>query len=224
MPTTFVALLLFLWLVTPGFLFSLLAARRRATAAKSAFHETAQTAVASVVFSTLGAVVAAAVVALSPANVDVARLIVESRSYLGAHSGSVGLFVAVQIVSACLLAWAGDGLVRWRVKAKTGLELPRLHTVSAWDRPLGVRPKGTSTHAWLRLRSGIEFRGKVGGFGHEIDVADRELVLVPPIEVRYPPQHWQSLPGWQRLVLQGGDIEFLAATYPQDHEQDKGTA
>ena len=128
MPTTFIALLLFLWLVTPGFLFSLLAARRRATAAESAFHETAQTAVASVVFSTLGAVVAAAVVALSPANVDLARLIVEGRSYLGAHSGSVGLFVAVQIVGACLLAWAGDGLVRWRVKAKTGRELPRLLT------------------------------------------------------------------------------------------------
>lgn len=224
LPSTFLGVLAFLWLVTPGFLFRLLAARRRATAAESAFYETALTVVGSVAFSTVGAGIAAAVVAISPAQVSLGRLIVEGRAYLGRHAGSVGLFIAVQIVSACLLAWAADWFERQRIKDETGQDPPQLHTISAWDRPLGVRPAGTSTHVWLRLPSGIEFRGKIGGFGHEIDVAERELVLVPPIEIRYPRQRWQPLRDWQRVVLQGSDLEFLAATYPRNAEPDKTAA
>jgi hypothetical protein len=219
LPSTFLGVLLFLWLVTPGFLFSLLAARRRATAAESAFHETARTVVSSVVFTSLGAGVAALVVAASPATISLARLIVDSQAYVGSHAGSLGLFLSVQIATACLLAWGADGLERQRTKDETGQDPPELRTVSAWDEPLDGCPPGTSTRVWLRLRSGIEFLGKLGGVGREIDVDERELLLVPPIEIRYPKQGWQTL-RHQRLVVQGSDIEFLATTYPKNPEPD----
>ncbi len=86
----------------------------------------------------------------------------------------------------------------------------------------GAHPAGASTHVWLRLGSGTEFRGKVLGFGHDIDVDERELVLGYPIEVRYPKQRWQSLGVWRQLVVQGGDIEFLAVAHFADQEHRHG--
>lgn len=222
LPSTFVGLLLFLWLVTPGFLFGVLAGRRRAAAEPSAFHEIAKVVVASVVFSGLGAAVAAVVVSVSPAQLSLRGLILDGQTYLGQHAGSAGLFLAVQIVVACLLAWGTDGVLRRLVTSRTGQPPPRLQTVSAWDPLLGARPAGASTHVWLRLASGTEFRGKVGGFGHEIEVGERELVLVWPIEVRYPSQPWQSLSVWRQVVIQGGDVEFLAVSYPADSEDGHG--
>lgn len=222
LPSTFVGVLLFLWLVTPGFLFGVLADRRRADAAASAFHETAQVVVASVLFSGLGAALAALAVAVSPARLSLRGLILDGRVYLGQHAGSAGLFLAVQIVVACLLAWAADKLQRHLVKKETGQPAPELRTQSAWDPLLGARPAKASTHVWLRLTSGTEFRGKVLGFGHEIDVDERELILVSPIEVRYPSQQWQSLGIWRHLVVQGGDIEFVAVAHHADQEQRHG--
>lgn len=218
LPSTFVGVLLFLWLVTPGFLFGVLAGRRRAAAATSAFHETAQVIVASVVFSGLGAALAALVVAILPARLSLRSLILDGRAYLGQHAGSAALFLLTQIVIACLLAWAADGLERRRTASRTGQPPPQLRTESAWNRLLGAHPPGASTHVWLRLTSGTEFRGRVLGFGHEIDVDERELVLTNPIEVRYPKQRWQSLGVWHHLALQGGDIEFLAVTHYADKE------
>ena len=121
---------------------------------------------------------------------------------------------------ACGLAVVADRFERHHIKKTTKQDPPTLRTESAWDGPLKQRPSGTVTHVWLRLANDIEFRGQLGAFGHEIAVAERELVLVSPIEVRYPLQRWQSLRDWQRLILQGDDIQFLAVTYPQANKQD----
>ena len=51
LPSTFLGLLLFLWLITPGFLYNLLAARRRIVQPASTFQEITRVVLASALFS-----------------------------------------------------------------------------------------------------------------------------------------------------------------------------
>lgn len=214
-PNTLLGLLMFLWLVSPGFLFTLLAGRRRAAAKESAFQETARVVLASVAFSSLGAAVAVLVLSGTHVDVDPGRLIGEGRPYLGQHYRAVGAFLGLQIVIACGLAGLANLIEIGRVSRATEQAPPRLTQESAWDRPLGRFPTGSRPQVWLRLTSGIELRGIVAAFGHEIDVQERELVLRDPIEIRYPEKAMLPVHE-QRVVVQGADIEFLAVQYIEE--------
>lgn len=197
-------------------MFTLLASRRRATAKESAFRETAQVVLASVAFSSAGAAVAAVLVG-ARVDVDPGRLISEGRPYLGQHYRAVAAFLGLQIVVACGLAGLVNFFEILRIRTATDHAPPRLTQESAWDRPLGRCPAGSRPQAWVRLTSGVELRGIVAAFGHEIDVQDRELVLKDPIEIRYPGQTMQPVRE-QRVVVQGADIEFLAVQYIEDEK------
>lgn len=214
-PSTLLGLLLFLWLVTPGFLFSLLAGRRRAAAKVSVFQETARVVLASVAFTSLAAAVAYLMINGTDVSVDLGRLIGEGRPYLGQHYRAVGAFLGLQIVVACALAVLVDRIEIWRIRKATDQAPPRLAQESAWDRPLSRIPAGSRPQVWLRLSSGIELSGAVAAFGHEIDVRDRELVLKDPIEIHYPEKAIQPV-HHQRIVVQGADIKFVAVQYVDD--------
>lgn len=212
-PTTLLGLLLFLWLVTPGFLFTLLAGRRRAAAKESVFQETAGVVVTSVLFSSLGTAVAALVLHAIGVNVDLGRVIGDSRAYLAQHYRAVGLFLGLQILASCVAAVLANVAMALLTRVRTGQASPRLAQESAWDRPLGRVPRGSRPRVWVRLSSGIELLGFVAAVGHEIDVGERELVLRDPIEMRYPGQDATHPLVEKRLIVQGADIEFLAVKY-----------
>lgn len=214
-PSTLAGLLLFLWVVTPGFLFSLLAGRRRAAAKTSVFQETARVVLASVAFSSLAAAAASIVVTRARESVDLGRLIGEGRPYLSQHYQTVGAFLGLQLAVACSLAVLVNLFEIWRIRGATDQAPPRLTQESAWDRPLGRLPAGSRAQVWLRLPSGIELTGAVAAFGHEIDVRERELVLKDPIEIRYPDKPVQPV-AHQRVIVQGADVEFLAVQYVED--------
>jgi hypothetical protein len=87
----------------------------------------------------------------------------------------------------------------------TGRPAPRLETETAWTGLLRAAPAGTSAHVWLKLNSGVQLRGRVTGFGHEVDVEDRELILGPPLEMRGDYRDKLQELEWQHL-------SFRAAT------------
>lgn len=211
-PNTFLGLLLFLWLVAPGFLFTLLVARRRAAAKQSTFQETGRVILASIALSSVSAAISALVLSLLRVHVDLGRLIGDGRPYLAQHYRGLGAFLGLQLVIACALAVLVDRIEVGLIQRATGGAPPRLLEESAWNRPLGRYPAGSQPLVWLRLKNGLEFRGILAAFGHEIDLAHRELVLRDPIEIRYPGQQLRKIED-QLLVVQGADIEFLAVRY-----------
>jgi hypothetical protein len=217
LPSTFLGLLLFLWLVTPGFLFNLLVANRRALRPASTFEEITRVVLASVLFSTLAGLLVAAGLALIPRRgFRLGQALNSGLPYLRQHYLWVAGLLAAQVVVACLLAWAANGILRCRMARSDGRPAPRLKAESAWTSLLRAAPAGTSTHVWLRLTSGVELRGRVVGFGHEVDVEDRELILGPPLEMRGDHRDKLQKLEWQHLVVQGGDIESLAVKYMRD--------
>jgi hypothetical protein len=225
LPSTFLGLLLLLWLVTPGFLFNLLAARRRILRPASTFEEITRVVLASVLFSTLAGLLVAVGLALIPRRgFHLGRAINSGPPYLRQHYLWVAGLLAAQVVVACLLALLANWILKWQMRRSTGRSAPRLKAESAWTPLLSAAPEGTSAHVWLKLRGGVELRGKVVAFGHEIDVADRELVLGTPLEMRSGAQEKPHELLWQHLVVEGGDIESLAVKYVRDTPAPTGAA
>ena len=218
-PNTLLGFLLFLWLVTPGFFFSWLAARRRALQATSTFQEVSSVVLASAAFSTVAAaLVLGCVAALDTSTFDVESAITEGASYLRQKWTVVIGAAVAHLVLACLLAWGADAYLKKLQEDAAGRPAPKLKAESSWTPPLGLVQPGTSRHVWLRLRSGVELRGRVKGFGHEIDLADRELILTMPLEYRTADGRLHQL-RWQYLIVQGADIEILAVKYIRDSPQ-----
>lgn len=215
-PSTFVGLLLFLWLVTPGFIFSWAANRRRALHTETAFQEVSRVVLASVGFSTAAGLIVVgldALLGLTGRGVDLRRVL--TADYLRAEVGGVVGYLLLQVAIACGLALAVDRQIRRRITQKKGKPPPQLRAESAWTEPFGLRPEGASPHAWVRLKSGLELRGKVAAVGHDIPIADRELVLTRPLRIRPPGGSLQEL-RWQLVIVQGADIDALAVRYERD--------
>jgi hypothetical protein len=212
LPSTFLGLLLFLWLITPGFLYNLLAARRRVLQPVSTFQEITRVVLASALFSGLaGAAVLRGEALIFRGGFQLAGAVDGGLRYLRQHYlWAVGLLMA-QVVLACLLAWGADGIFRLLRRWK-GRPAPRLKAESIWTPLLSAAPKASHVYVWLRLKSGIEFIGKVEAFGHEIAVADRELLLTAPIKMKKAGGEAADVT-WQYLVVGGGDVESLAVRY-----------
>lgn len=222
-PSTFVGLLMFLWLITPGFVFSTLAARRRTLETETTLQEASRIILASVLFSTLAGLILSVLNTwvVGPARgVDLNLLINSGAAYLREKPMALALYLALQVLLACGLAWVVDWCVRRGIAKRTGNEPPRLHVQSAWTRPLAIQPPDAEAHAWVRMKSGLEFTGKLDGIGHEINLADRELVLISPLRMRTPGGQAQKL-SWQWLIVQGSDIDSLGIRY--ESTGDSGT-
>lgn len=218
-PSTFVGLLLFLWLVTPGFVFNWAANRRRALHTETTFHEVSRVVLASAAFSTvtglLVALIGAGIGLVRPTlGIDLGRVLTTDQPYLRDNLGVAIAYLLLQVVAACGLALGADWAIRKRITKRQGTP-PKLRAESAWTAPFGSRPAGASAHAWVRLKSGLELRGKVAAIGHDIPIADRELVLTMPLHIRPPGGHMQELQ-WQTVIVQGPDIDALAVKYQRD--------
>lgn len=219
-PSTFVGLLLFLWLVTPGFVFNWLAGRRRAQATETTFQEASRVVLASAAFSTVAALLVIGIdffLGLAGHGADFGRVITTDKPYIRDHVGALGAELLLQIVLACGLAWVADYLIRKRVTKQKDRPPLKLRMESAWTEPFGKQPPGASARAWVRLKSGLELRGKVDSVTHDIPIADRELVLTMPLHVQRPDGPRQKLK-WEWVIVQGPDIEALAIKYERDED------
>jgi len=215
MPSSWLGVVLFFLLVAPGLLFDLLADRRRALVKESAFREFGRTILASVAFGLVGLAAVVAAHAAWPATfADPLRLIgTGADAYLEASArhvaASLGLQTLVAILAAVVMHW----LLSSRTKS-------RLRSVSAWHAVFRERtPNGNVPVARIRTKSGTVWTGVVHDFSPNLEVADRELVLGPPLASSRSNTHLSLVPDvWERVVLRHDEIEWIVVKYVSTFE------
>lgn len=191
-PSSMVGLLLFVVLLWPGFAYTAVRARRLPERQVSVLRETVSIVATSLTTIVLVGVLFAGVRSLWPGSTpDSGRLLFDTRAYLRAHYVSVG--------------WWGLGLLVLAVIGSAGVAVAqsseRLGRVS-WLRWLAFSPDRSSMSSWwlaftewnpdevdihlgCTLDDGCYVRGRLFSYSQLAeDVADRDLTLVAPIEVR----------------------------------------
>jgi hypothetical protein len=207
-PGSWFGLIGFLFFVTPGLLFDLLAARRRVGPPESTFREIGRTALASTGFSVAAILIMAACRAVWPSALpDPGRLVRDGASYVREHYVLVYGAVVVETLIAVTLVFALDSVLRRKTRA-------RLRTVSVWSTVFREEcPKGLHPFVEIRVGEKIYF-GQVGGFIADLERNDREIVLVPPIYTNAAPsKHLHRVSECERLILPAGGIEALLVQY-----------
>jgi Family of unknown function (DUF6338) len=212
-PGTWLTVVLFLLLVSPGLLFDLLAVRRRTGAVESAFHETSRIVLSSLGFTALALAVLAVVAAIFPGLLpDPKGLLDPDGRYAADHWPVVIGALAAESVLAHAAALLTHGILVRRGGAT-------IRPMSAWtalfrrDRPKGHRP-----YVRLRLTGGIVYTGTVVSFTSDLPLADRELVLGPPLYSKTGDRPLSPLPpDYTRVLIRGAMIETMAVEYrPSD--------
>jgi hypothetical protein len=230
LPTSWLSLAFFAVLVVPGLLFDLLLDRRRVGPRETTFREISRVVLASGIFSTVGLGVLAGVARLTSGDwvPDVTQLLGDdANAYIARHIGTITLSLAIMCTSSALAA----GLSAWWVSRKNP---SRLDAVSSWTstfRPIRKvgwnRARQESPYVRVRLSNGTVYKGHVAGFTADLELADRELVLGPPISIKRAlrtgeegPIRFQPVgPDWQRLILKADDIESIFVRYEQDQDE-----
>lgn len=65
-----------------------------------------------------------------------------------------------------------------------------------------------------RLTNGTVYAGQVADFTADLDQADREIVLCPPLYSKTGDNALTQMPGeWQRVVLPASNIESIGVAY-----------
>lgn len=208
-PSTWLSVLFFLLLIAPGLVFDLLAERRRAGADESAFREASRVALASTAFSGVALAVLALVRARRPAWMpDPRRLLGDGQDYLADEYRLILRALLIQVAIALGLA-----LLTHTVLARTSGASIRQR--SAWSSVLHHElPAGYQAHVRVRLADETVFVGRVAQFTANLEHADRELVLAPPLFSKLKGGSLKDVPAeWQRIVVPGDQVVAMSVQY-----------
>ena len=84
---------------------------------------------------------------------------------------------------------------------------------STWTKAFRVdAPVGSYPLVRVRLQSGTSWVGRVADFSADLELADRELVLSPPLAIRVNGDT-RRIEGSGRVILRGDQIESIAVRY-----------
>jgi len=209
-PSTWLAVILFLLVVAPGLFFDLLGARRRVGVAESAFREIGRVALGSLAFTLVTLVVLMCVRGLFPTVFfDPRAMILGGNAYLADHYDQVIVtIVAATVVSHLLAFGLHKSLARRHGEA--------FRKVSAWGEAFrdGV-PPGHAVFVRVRLAGGLVYTGQVENFTADLPMADRELLLRKPLAVKPDADSaLTALPAaYERVILRGSEIEVISVEY-----------
>jgi hypothetical protein len=210
-PTSWLTVVLFLFLIAPGLLFDLLADRRRASVTESAFREAGRVILASLVFDSFAFVVLMGIQRLHPRWVpDPAAMVRGGIGYVADHYNLVLITIIVQT----LLATAAAGAVHLLFAMRGG---GTIRQVSAWTQVFKRDcPKGTKPIVRVRLTGGSIYAGLVVNFTSDHKLESRELVLTRPLAAKASGAEngLTDLPSqYDRVVLRGAAIDVIAVEY-----------
>lgn len=209
MPTTWLAVLFFVLLVAPGLLYDLLSEQHRLRAGESAFREASRTVLASLIISTLSVGILVAIRLAQPKWMPDPNSLFSGRgNYVTSHYRLILRTLLLEGVVALTIAAGFHWIRTRRLRA-------RLRPVSTWTRVFRDEcPHGFLPHAQIRLANGMTYIGQVGHFTADLEIADREIVLVPPLYVKKPDGQFKDMPSeWQRVVLSGASVDSLIVQY-----------
>jgi hypothetical protein len=209
-PTTWLSLLLFLFVVSPGVLFDLLESRRRVSAAESTFRE-----IGRVVLGSLGfTVIALALLLLARLFVphqlpDPKALITGGGTYFASHYALMFAAIGAETVLAHGIAY----LLHVALAKRSGGDTIR--QMSAWSKVFRSElPRKHAVYARLRLSNGTVFSGQVAHFTADLPLADREIILTRPLASKTGTNPLTPLPNTYRYaVIRGSAIETMAVEH-----------
>jgi Family of unknown function (DUF6338) len=216
-PLTWLSVLFFIFLIAPGLLYDLLDQRHHARVSESAFREASRTVLAGLIVSCIAVSILAVVRAVRPAWMPNPTLLIS-------HPGS---YFAVQyrlILRALLIEGALALAIAGTFQAiRNSRSDARLRPVSTWTRVFRHDcPEGSLPHVQVKLTNGMNYIGQVGHFTADLETAERELVLVPPLYVKKPNGVFKDISvEWQRVVLSGECVQSMVVQYRPDPRRRK---
>lgn len=229
MPTSLVGLLIFVVLLAPGFTFVTRRETRFVPRTSSVLRETAGIVLASLVSNcvvlALFGVVRAVTVDHTP---DVGKLVSEPGRYISDDLGYVSIWVASLLgLSTALAALAAVPpspiITAWR-RLPDWLQPAWLESLgnpiiyrSAWDQLRSLTPSdgNGAFEVWLlcELHDGTILTGELYSLNPDVEEdADRELVLVAPIE-RRPPDGEVSMLDVGMVSISSAYLKYVAWSY-----------
>jgi hypothetical protein len=210
LPTTWIALLLFMLTVSPGVFFELLGARRRVGTVESNLREIGRVVLGSLAFTGAALLIISIVGVAIPAALPEPRgLILGGTAYLADHYRLVLSAITAEAVLAHSLVGATHFVLAKRRGRAT------LRPVSAWSRVFNDDvPEDHIVFARVRLQDGLVYAGQVAHYTADLPLADRELVLAPPLAAKTGEKPLTPLPAtYQRVVIRGAEMRVLAVEY-----------
>jgi hypothetical protein len=209
-PSSWLSVVLFLLLVAPGLLFDLLALQRRIGPSESTFREIGRVVLASLVLTVAAALILRLIAFARPRWLPNAKALANHPTvYSQAHGELVIGTVLMVSGLACLMALLVHLCLTKRESTATLSFSSGWSAVFRRDRVAGFAP-----YARVRLVNGNVYSGTVADYSANLDLADREIVLAPPLWFRTPGGEHLPIPETlQRLVLHGPSIESIGVEY-----------
>jgi hypothetical protein len=217
-PSSALGVLVFVLAVFPGFYYELIRGRRFTRAKESAFYEASRALAASVLLGLPAASLAFVMwlLVVDPSSPpDFTALIKRDPGYIGTHARELAISLGIYIGSSFLLAHAW--IIILRLCGLIKLSFPAfsrgvIASHSLWTHVFRNRaPKGHTSIAQVRMKSGEIWVGPVLNFTTEHELADRELVLHTPIR-HGSAANPEVLTGTSHraVVLRGPEIESIS--------------
>jgi hypothetical protein len=214
-PSTWVALLLFVLFVMPGLVFDLLSQQRHARAAESTFREISRVVLASVSFSgiTLAVLIGARILvpAGSPWPPEPGRLLQGDGQYIAANYVSLFWTLACGTVFSVFLAYGAHLILARRGGGTT------IAQGSGWTQAFKDDcPPGKEPRVVVRLDDDSVYAGAINEFSADIEMADREITLRKPnLKVKRPHETaFTDVPShYERIVLPASKIQAITVSF-----------
>ncbi|MFJ4210492.1 DUF6338 family protein [Paenarthrobacter sp. NPDC089675] len=212
MPSTPIAVLLYVFMLTPGILFLMRAESHRPKSSRSAFRETALVIVVSAVCS--GIVIALFLVAsvFFPALADGASSFIKQPSQVASdHPRQVAFWSGVFFIATGIVGYTAGSHTIYSQLDKLIPKNEKVFLGSAWEKVL--KDVNNDVVVGVQLKSGIWVQGTFAHHTHtDDDSTDRALVLQGPLRVRDKESpDLKELEHFDRMVLQSSDIEYLVS-------------
>ena len=207
-PQTLGTVAAFLALVVPGIAFESILERRRPAVERSAFRESARTALASLTFTVASLLLLAIVRASLPTTMpDIGAWLREGNSYLQDNYRLIARAALVEVALATVLA-ALTALV-------IGGTRPKIKQISAWHEYV-VRALASSARPVVQvfLDTGEAYFGELHSYTPEaVPTDDREIVLAAPVaRLAGPEAQWEDLGTWHQVAIPGKQVRAVLFT------------
>jgi hypothetical protein len=208
-PASTLSVATFFLFVAPGIFYELLRRRTRHPREETTFVEVSRIVLSSVLLTTGALALLALVHVATPrALLDPATLVRNGKSYVADHLALTGWSALAEFALATLLAIVFNDLY-------TAPDAMPIYAISAWHGVAEREASGLQVNLSVRLKDGTEVVGHYLGSSIDTDPAKRELILGAPLHIRRSnagnPEPLR--PGWQRMVMSGGEISYLTAEY-----------
>lgn len=215
MPTTPIAVLLYVLMLTPGILFLLRAESHRPRTSRSAFRETALVVIVSAFCA--GLVIGLFILLTFPfpqLAEGASKFIRDPSLTLAEHPRQVPLWMGLFFLLTSAIGFIAGGDKIYQTLDRLIPKNERVFQGSAWQKILW--DEDHDMVVGVQMKSGVWIEGLFAHHTHtDDDSGDRALVLQGPLSRKLKDaQASETVENFDRLVVQSSDIDYIAS-YPR---------